>query len=110
MRDQCASDDCGGPLTPGEQVIQLTTGKYVLGYVTPYLTPDETHNWHPGCFREFSVKEQSAPYSCANCNQRLENGDRVLYACRGAMPDRGYFRAESRGHIILYIAHVKCKS
>ena len=106
MQDKCTLDDCGKVLKPGEAVIQLTTGKYAYGYITPHLSPEETRNWHPECFREFPLKDQFAPYVCAECGRQLENGEKVVYVCRGAMPNRGYFRAESRGYTILYIAHV----
>lgn len=105
MRDKCASDECGKPLKPGETVIQLTTGKYVAGYITPYLSTEETRNWHPECFHEFPLKEQFAPYVCVDCGDQIMNGEEVVYVCRGSMPDRGYFRAESRGYALLYIAH-----
>ena len=106
MQDKCASDDCGQALRQGDPVIQLTTGKYVAGYISPQLTPEETHNWHPACFHEFPLKDQYAPYACVECGRLLKDDDLVVYVCRGAMPARGYFRAESRGYTILYIAHV----
>jgi hypothetical protein len=109
MHDKCTSDNCVKPLKPGDSVIQLTTGKYISGYTTPYLTPEETHIWHPECFHEFQLKDQFAPYSCVKCSHQIENNDLVVYVCHGTMPNRGYFRAESRGQTLLYIAHIDCK-
>ena len=106
MRDECTADDCRKSLKPGEPIIQITTGEYVAGNITPHLNPADTHNWHPDCFREYPVREQAAPYLCMTCNQPIENGARVLYACRGEMPYRGYIRAENRGDTIFYIAHL----
>ena len=108
MRDKCTSEDCGNALIPGEQIIQLASGDYMQGYITPSLVPDDTHNWHPGCFHEYPQDKQAAPYSCVRCNRQLVDGDRVLYACSGEMPNRGYIRAEKRGYFILYIAHIVC--
>ena len=106
MEDKCASDDCGKSLLPGETVIQLTTGKHISGYITPHLSLEEMRNWHPECFRDFPLKDQFAPYICVDCGRQLKDGEQVVYVCRGAMPARGYFRAESRGYTLLYIAHV----
>jgi hypothetical protein len=106
MRGECTSDDCGKSLRPGEPIIQITTGEFVAGYLTPYLSPVDTHNWHTECFCEYSIREQAAPYSCMTCNQQIKDGERVIYACRGTMPYKGYIRAENRGDTILYIAHL----
>lgn len=108
MLDKCTSEACAKAFRRGERIIQLTSGTYLDGYITPFLNPEDTHNWHPECFREFPIKEQRAPYSCANCHQQLGDRKRVLYACRGAFPGRDYIRAESRGYVILYIAHLEC--
>ena len=93
MRDECTSDDCGKSLKPGEPIIQITTGEYVAGCITPHLNPTDTYNWHLDCFREYPVREQGSPYLCMTCNQQIENGERVIYARRGTMPYRGYIRA-----------------
>jgi len=109
MLNRCSADCCGKPLSPGDPIIQLTHGPWPKGAITPYRDGNEAHNWHPGCFTEFPLIEQFAPYVCASCNQRIKNRDVVVYACRGSMPDLGFVRAEKRGYTLLYVAHVKCQ-
>jgi len=110
MLDKCTSEACGKAFERGEQIIQITSGKYPDGYITPYMIPEDTHNWHPKCFNEFPLKEQTAPYSCVYCNWQIGDGEKVVYACRGAFPGRVYTRAEGRGYVILYVAHVSCNA
>jgi len=47
MLDKCTSEACGKAFERGEQIIQITSGKYPDGYITPYMIPEDTHNWHP---------------------------------------------------------------
>jgi hypothetical protein len=109
MLSRCSSESCGKVLRTKTEIIQLTTGRYVNGAITPFLKPEDTHNWHPKCFQEFPLNEQSAPYTCANCKRRVRHGELVIYACQGKKPDARYIRAESRGRALLYVAHVRCR-
>jgi ribosomal protein L24E len=109
MLSKCTAEDCGQKLKPGTDIMQLSIGRYVGGYITPTgMDRKNTKNWHVECFREFRIKEQALPYRCQSCHRRVKPGEGVVYVSRGKKPSAKHIRVEQRGHTLFYVAHERC--
>lgn len=108
MADKCPSCHCD--ILPGQEILQIARGQYLRPAITPtYTFPlPILAEYHLDCYQGQTLEPQEQPYRCQFCRVPIRDGEQVLYATRGTMPDPGYIRPESRGYKLMLVAHEVC--
>ena len=107
MTEKCRAESCKLPLFQGERIVQMATGKYFDGYITPTFS-GIVAEWHEECFQEFTLRPQLVPYVCQTCHKPVKHGDKVIYICIGNKAGPDHIEPEDHGYEMYLVTHVAC--
>jgi hypothetical protein len=105
---------CNAPIAVGTRMMQVARGRYDASAETPtYLGRADDSvgaEWHLDCRPADFIRTSTFPYACDQCGRSVADGDTILYAITGHLPDLEYFRPERRDRGLNWIVHEECSS